>query len=199
MPSASSQVEEAMLALAGHVFLPTPHASVCLDALERLLGAVRLEYLLLFLAFVRAAHYCTKVHPEIEFEDDIKQLLAAHEALANCILSDSDAPSDSVSQSLWDELPSLRQKADKAIALLAAIVESSDDAIISKTLDGSSRAGTRVPERLFGYTAEKPSVSISSSFRSIADRETIILERLTRGEPIRSFRYCPCTQRRHHP
>src|SRR6478672_10500746 len=155
MPSAGSQLEEAMFALVGHVFLQTPHASACLDVLEHLLGAVRLEYLLLFLAFVRAAHYWTKVHPEIEFEEDVKQLLATHEALANCILNDSDAPSDSVRQSLLDELPSLRQKADKAIALLASIVESSDDAIISKTLDGIITSWNTGAERLFGYTAEE--------------------------------------------
>jgi hypothetical protein len=105
MPTADSQVEEAIFALAGHVFLQTPHASACLDALDRLLGTMRLQYLLLFLAFVRAAHYWTKVHPEIEFEDDVKELLATHEALANCILSDLEASSDNVSQSLLDELP----------------------------------------------------------------------------------------------
>ena len=33
----------------------------------------------------------------------------------NCILNDPEACSDSVSQSLLDELPSLRLKADKAI------------------------------------------------------------------------------------
>ena len=189
MPSAGSQLEEAMFALVGHVFLQTPHASACLDVLEHLLGAVRLEYLLLFLAFVRAAHYWTKVHPEIEFEEDVKQLLATHEALANCILNDSDAPSDSVRQSLLDELPSLRQKADKAIALLASIVESSDDAIISKTLDGIITSWNTGAERLFGYTAEEAigqhiSLIIPASRR---DEETTILERLHRGERIDHF------------
>jgi hypothetical protein len=62
--------------------LQTADAPECLEALERLLGTVRLQYLLLFLAFVRAAHYWTRVHPEIQFEDDIKELLATHEALA---------------------------------------------------------------------------------------------------------------------
>ena len=191
MPSTDSEMEEAIFAFAGHVFLQTPQASACLDALERLLGAVQLQYLLLFLAFVRAAHYWTKVHPEIEFEDDIKHLLATHEALANCILNDNDseAPSDSVSQLLLDELPSLRQKADKAIALLAAIVDSSDDAIISKTLDGVIMSWNAGAERLFGYSAKEAigqhiSLIIPPNRRN---EEKIILERLRRGERIDHF------------
>ena len=189
MPSTDSQMEEAIFAFAGHVFLQTPQASACLNALERLLGTGQLQYLLLFLAFVRAAHYWTKVHPEIELEDDIKHLLATHEALANCILNDSEAPSDSVRQSLLDELPSLRQKADKAIALLAAIVDSSDDAIISKSLDGVIMSWNAGAERLFGYSAKEAigqhiSLIIPANRR---DEETIILERLRRGERIDHF------------
>jgi len=189
MPAADSQVEEAIFALAGHVFLQTPHASACLDALARLLGTVRLQYLLLFLAFVRVAHYWTKVHPEIELEDDVKQLLATHEALANCILNDPEAPSDSVSQSLLDELPSLRVKADKAIGLLAAIVDSSDDAIISKSLDGVITSWNAGAERLFGYTPQEAIGQHVSLIIPINRRneETIIIERLRRGERIDHF------------
>jgi PAS domain S-box-containing protein len=189
MPTADSQVEEAIFVLAGHVLLQTSHASACLDALARLLGTVRLQYLLLFLAFVRAAHYWTKVHPEIEFEDDIKQLLASHEALAHCILSDSEARPDNVSQSLLDELPSLRLKADKAIGLLAAIVDCSDDAIISKSLDGIITSWNAGAERLFGHTAQEAigqhiSLIIPADRR---DEERIILQRLRRGERINHF------------
>jgi PAS domain S-box-containing protein len=189
MPGAGSQVEEAIFALVGHVFLQTARASACLDALERLLGAVRLEYLLLFVTFIRSAHYWTRVHPEIEFEEDVKQLLATHEALANCILSDSEAPSDSVSQALLDELPSLRQKADKAIGLLAAIVDSSDDAIISKSLDGVITSWNTGAERLFGYT-DKEAIGQHISLIIPANRrheEKTILERLRRGERIDHF------------
>jgi PAS domain S-box-containing protein len=189
MPSTDLQMEEAIFALAGHVFLQTPQASACLHALERLLGTVQLQYLLLFLTFVRAAHYWTKVHPEIEFEDDIKDLLSTHEALAKCVLSDSEAPSESASQSLLEELPSLRQKADKAIALLAAIVDSSDDAIISKSLDGVITSWNAGAERLFGYSAKEAigqhiSLIIPANRR---DEETIIIERLRRGERIDHF------------
>jgi PAS domain S-box-containing protein len=189
LPSADLAVEEAIFALAGHVFLQTPRASACLSALVRLLGAVRLQYLLLLLAFVRAAHYWTNVHPEIEFEDDIKQLLATHEALANCIHNDPEARSYSFSQSLLDELPSLRLKADKAIGLLAAIVDSSDDAIISKNLDGVITSWNAGAERLFGYTAQDAIGQHISLIIPVNRRgeETIILERLRRGERIDHF------------
>src|SRR4029077_11649389 len=149
----------------------------------------RLQYLLLFLAFVRAAPYWTKVHPEIEYEDDIKHLLATHEALANCILSDPEANLDNIVQSLLDELPALRLKADKAIGLLAAIVDSSDDAIISKTLDGVITSWNAGAERLFGYTA-KEAIGQPISMIIPADRreeETTILARLRQGVRIDHF------------
>ena len=194
MPVPDSEMEDALFTLAGHVFLQTPDAPACLDAMERLLGAARLQYMLLFLAFVRAAHYWTKVHPEIEFEDDIKHLLATHEALAACILNDPEAHSASLSsatQLLLEELPGLRLKADKAIGLLAAIVDSSDDAIVSKNLDGIITSWNKGAERLFGYPPEEAigqhiSLIIPADRR---DEEVMILERIRRRRADRAFRY----------
>ncbi len=189
MPAAETQLEDAIFSLASHVFLQTADAPECLDALERLLGTVRIQYLLIFLAFVRAAHYWTKVHPEIQLEDDIKQLLAAHEALASCILDDPEASTDKITQSILDELPALRLQADKAVGLLAAIIDSSEDAIVSKTLQGVITSWNGAAERLFGYTAKEAigqpiSMIIPTDRR---DEETEILARLSRGERIDHF------------
>ncbi|HEY4951740.1 MAG TPA: PAS domain S-box protein [Candidatus Acidoferrales bacterium] len=188
-PAADTQMEDAIFSLAGHVFLQTADAPECLDALERVLGTVGIQYLLLFLAFVRAAHYWTKVHPEIEFEDDIKQLLATHEALASCILDDPEASTDKITESILDELPALRLKADKAISLLASIIDSSDDAIVSKTLAGVITSWNAGAERLFGFTAEEAigqSISMIIPFDR-RDEEITILARLSRGERIEHF------------
>jgi PAS domain S-box-containing protein len=189
IPTADTEMELCLFSLASHVFLQTQNAPECLDALERFLGDVQLQYLLLFLAFIRAAHYWTKVHPEIQFEHDIKELLAAHEVLAGCILQDPEVATDRIAQSILDELPVLRLQADKAIGLLAAIVNSSDDAIISKTLEGIITSWNAGAERLFGYTAKEAigqpiSMLVPHDRR---DEETAILERLRQGQQIDHF------------
>ena len=189
MPSADTQMEDGIFSLASHLFLQTADAPECLDALERLLGTVRLQYLLLLLAFVRAAHYWTKVHPEIQLEDDIKELLATHEELASCILDGGEAITDQITQSIVDELPALRLKADKAIGLLAAIVDSSDDAIVSKTLDGVITSWNASAERLFGYTAKEAVGQPISMIIPVdrRDEETTILARIKQGNRIDHF------------
>jgi PAS domain S-box-containing protein len=188
MPIANSQMEEAIFVLAAHVFLKTSDYLQCLDTLSRLLGPARLQYLLLLLVFVRAAHYWTETHPELAFEEDIAKLLATHEVLADCILNDPESR-DRVSQTLLDELPALRLKADRAVGLLAGIVDSSDDAIVSKTLDGVITSWNAGAERLFGYTASEAigqhiSLIIPGNHR---DEERMIIERIEKGERIEHF------------
>jgi PAS domain S-box-containing protein len=71
----------------------------------------------------------------------------------------------------------------------AAIIQSSDDAIISKTLDGMITSWNNSAERIFGYTAQeiigKPITTIIPVDR--LDEETKILARLKRGERIDHF------------
>jgi PAS domain S-box-containing protein len=69
---------------------------------------------------------------------------------------------------------------------LAAIVETSDDAIISKDLDGIIRSWNLGAERLFGYTAEEI-VGKHISTLATADRVdeiSNILDQLRRGERV---------------
>jgi PAS domain S-box-containing protein len=72
---------------------------------------------------------------------------------------------------------------------LASIVECSDDAIISKTLDGIITSWNKGAERVFGYTAEEvigqPITILIPSDRQ--HEEPVILERLRRGERIEQF------------
>ncbi len=82
-----------------------------------------------------------------------------------------------------------RQRAEEVRALLAAIIEASDDAIVSKTLDGVVTSWNAGAERIFGYTAAEmigaPIETIIPSERR--DEEVSILARLRRGERIEHF------------
>jgi PAS domain S-box-containing protein len=72
---------------------------------------------------------------------------------------------------------------------LASIVESSDDAIVSKNLDGIITSWNNGAERVFGYTAEEaighPITIVIPEDRQ--DEERNILTRIRRGERIDHF------------
>ena len=72
---------------------------------------------------------------------------------------------------------------------LAAIVESSDDGVVSKTLDGIITSWNKGAERIFGYTAEeiigKPMTTIFPADR--LEEEAHILARISRGERVDHF------------
>src|ERR1700733_10855797 len=78
---------------------------------------------------------------------------------------------------------------EEAQALLAAIVASTDDAIISKDLNGIVRSWNQSAERMFGYTAEeivgKPITILFPPDR--LEEEAQILKRLHRGERVDHF------------
>jgi PAS domain S-box-containing protein len=82
-----------------------------------------------------------------------------------------------------------RKRHEEAQRQLAAIVESSDDAIIGKTLAGIVTSWNKAAERLYGYTAEeiidRPITLLLPSDR--LDEELQIIERLRRGERIEHF------------
>jgi len=74
-------------------------------------------------------------------------------------------------------------------AWLAAIVEGTTDAIVSKTLDGIVTSWNASAERIFGYAPEE---RIGQSILKLIpvdrrDEETLILSRIRRGERLEHF------------
>jgi len=60
------------------------------------------------LTFIRAAHYWTKIHPDLGFEDDVRQMLDQQEELARLLLEDPEAARCEMGVRLLDELNLLR-------------------------------------------------------------------------------------------
>ena len=82
-----------------------------------------------------------------------------------------------------------RKAAEKARGFLAAVVESSDDAIVSKTLDGVVTSWNRGAEVIFGYRADEmigqPIIRLFPPDR--LSEEDLILDRIRRGERVDHF------------
>jgi PAS domain S-box-containing protein len=81
------------------------------------------------------------------------------------------------------------ERTREALQRLAAIVESSDDTIISKDLDGTITSWNAAAQRLFGYTAEEVlgrSISVLMPPEQRAEM-ALILEKIRCGERVDHF------------
>ena len=128
-------------------------------------------------------------------EDGVIFGLANHTLLINregreIAIDDSGAPIRSGGEMLGAVLVfrdiTERRRAEQARALLAGIVDSSDDAIVSKSLEGIITSWNRAAERMFGWTADE---AVGKSVIMIIppelrDEETMILSRLRQGQRI---------------
>jgi PAS domain S-box-containing protein len=82
-----------------------------------------------------------------------------------------------------------RKREEEIRGRLAAVVESSDDAIIGKTLDGTITSWNSGAVKLFGYSSAE---AVGKSMRMLlpperANEETEILTRIARGEAVDHF------------
>jgi PAS domain S-box-containing protein len=85
---------------------------------------------------------------ERPIDDSVAPIKDEHGGTSGCVLIFRDVSE----RRRWE-----RYEADRLLSarLLASIVESSDDAIISKSLDGMIRSWNAAAERLFGYPADE--------------------------------------------
>jgi PAS domain S-box-containing protein len=82
-----------------------------------------------------------------------------------------------------------RKQAERTTSLLAAIVDNSDDAILSKKLDGTISSWNKSAERLFGYTPEEAigqHITLIVPWERRSEEEGI-LRRLAEGERVDHF------------
>lgn len=161
-----------------------------------LLGYSRDEYV---------GHHIAEFHAEQDVIEDILRRLAAGETIrdwpARMLGKDGSIKHVLIDSSVrWDDGRFVhtrcftrdmtdRGRAEEAQARLASIVESSLDAIISKTLDGRILSWNAGAQHIFGYRAEEvigqPITLIIPPDRQ--DEESMILGRLRRGERVEHY------------
>jgi hypothetical protein len=90
-PAPASDLEDWIFAAAAVIFVEPLQSERPQALLRKALGGRRFEYLLALLAFIRTAHYWTVVHPGLEIEDDVRELMSTHKELASLLLQDPDA------------------------------------------------------------------------------------------------------------
>ncbi len=166
------------------------------DAELEILGYAREEYV---------GHHISEFHADRAVLADILARLRRGEKLfeypAEMRCRDGSLKSVLIDSSvLWDEGRFLhtqcftrdvteRKSAEESRALLAAIVEASDDAVVSKTVEGIITTWNAGAERIFGYPAAeavgRPIELIVPSDRLEEERE--ILARIRRGQRIEHF------------
>jgi two-component sensor histidine kinase len=108
-PAAETEFEDRLFTAATLVFVEPAQSDRPRRALRHALGAERFEQLMDLLAFIRTAHYWTKVHPDLSYEQDVHDLLEFNAELSRLLLEDPEAARCDMGVRLFAELAELRE------------------------------------------------------------------------------------------
>ena len=115
-PEPRSALEDTLFFAAAVCFvMPQAHKPL-LTELERVLGARRYNYLMLFLGFIKFAHFWTESHPQLAVEDDIENLLSEQLTLAQWVTNYPEEVDReiAIAKAELRELEHLREQAERS-------------------------------------------------------------------------------------
>ncbi len=194
IPAPETQAEHDLFDALTIMFLEPLRWKRAREAVRRAVGDGTFEILTAFLAFVRTAHYWTETHPELAIEPDMLTVLEKHAGLARLLNDPSDAERVKGGAVLRQTLAELKnaeaslRESQEHLRVLAAIVQSSDDAIMSTDINGIITSWNKGAERLYGYSVEevigKPITILIPPERQ---REEDVIERIRRGDRIEHY------------
>jgi len=107
-PEPETELEDDLFAAATAVFVEPRLRDRERAALRNALGGQRFDRLMGLHTMIRAAHYWTVVHPELDFEADVRQMLEQHDELARLLLEDPEASRGEMGVRLFNEIELLR-------------------------------------------------------------------------------------------
>ena len=157
-PDPDSEIEDCVFAAAALIFVEPGKSERARDVLRQALGGKRFEYLMALLAFIRAAHFWTVVHPGLEIEDDMRTLMSEEKELASLLLQDPVLP--------------VAEEANRAKSafLAAASHDLRQPLQAMKILQGT------LAQQIHDSAARKSIVSIGRSLETMTDMLTSLLD-----------------------
>jgi two-component sensor histidine kinase len=196
-PAPDTEGEDWLIAAATLLFVEPRRADRARRALRKALGGNRFEHLMGLLAFIRTAHYWTVLHPELSFEDDVRDLLKVNEELARLLLEDQEAARCDMGIRLFEELTELRElnerhELEKAKRALEAQVQEKELLLkeVNHRVKNSLQIVSSVLQLQIPYV-ESTAAGAADAMRNAAARVLAIAavhERLYTGEDTRVVR-----------
>jgi PAS domain-containing protein len=113
IPAPETSFEYELFDVLTIIFLTPLASGHAREAVRTAVGATNFEYLIAYLAFIRAAHYWTETHPHIEYEPDMLQLMERHKELARLLLDPADADQTRGASERATALTALRESEER--------------------------------------------------------------------------------------
>ncbi|WKB53693.1 hybrid sensor histidine kinase/response regulator [Eleftheria terrae] len=122
-PAPDTPLEQQLFDVATALFTDPTRAEDATQALRQALGLLRCERLLACLAYIRAAHAWSLLHPELAYEDDLQALLAGYPALGHLLHGEDVGARSGRMHSESVELQAVRHQRDQLEAVQRELEE----------------------------------------------------------------------------
>ena len=191
-PASETELEDEVFAAATLIFVEPGRSERARRALRNAFGGRRFEHLLGLLAFIRTAHYWTVLHPDLQSEDDVLELLRVNEELARLLLQDPESARCDLSSRLFSELEELRglherRELEKAKRALEAQVQQKE--LLLKEVNHRVKNSLQIVSSILHLQVpHTQSAEAADAMRSAAARVMAIAavhERLYTGSDVR--------------
>jgi PAS domain S-box-containing protein len=121
IPDPGTEFEHDLFDALTVLFLAPLAPGLVREAVRTAVGEVNLEFLLAFMAFIRAAHYWTETHSDLTYEAELLGLMERHPELRELLLDPAEAEQTRGAIERMRALATLREREEQFQAVVGAL------------------------------------------------------------------------------